>query len=347
MPEHLHDPIRELENFDSGGLGMIPLDPAQVRRLGDRRRTRRNALVVAAAAVAVVAAASPALILSNRSDSEAPTPTVTPTAGTTTAPPTTDPTTPPATTAAPQVTTYPGVGVAVKTQADLAKLDGTTDGFKTFIGTVLEQDRTTCPNPEIDVQKYSSAGYAIGGVGGCGGYVALWTIQDGQWKEALGTQDEWRCGDLARFDVPTSFAGQCYGPAALFGPTDDDGLRLGMSKEEVVAAGGTVTGPGNGCDFVFPPGAEPTSDSTLGYLSATPGKGVVALYIQDGQVTPEGIATTSARKDVEAAYPDGHLDAVNGAWIVRIDTGSYYRFDFDSGFVSRVSIVADGQDCYE
>ena len=70
----------------------------------------------------------------------------------------------------------------------------------------------TCATPDITVKKYSSAGFALGGVGGCGGYVALWSLQDGTWKEALGTQDEWTCGDLARFGVPDVFAGDCYRP---------------------------------------------------------------------------------------------------------------------------------------
>jgi hypothetical protein len=340
MPEQTHDPIRDLEQFDSGGLGMTPLEPAQVRRLGDRRRNRRNAVLVAAAVVAVVAAASPALILSNRSGSETPGPagTTTPSPSPSSAPPS----------APPKVITYPGSGVEVHTAADTSALVGTSTAFKDFIAVQAQKDADTgCPTPAVDVMKYSDAGYASGGVGGCGGYQAIWVLQDGAWREALATQDEWRCGDLERFDVPESISGDCYGPPALFGPADDAGLRLGMSSEEVVAAGGSVTGPGNGCSFVFPAGVTPKKNSTLGYLSATPGKGVVALYAQDGQVTPDGIAVSSTQQEVEAAYPAGHLDPVNGAWLSPIDANTSYRFDFDHGTTVRISLVADDQDCYE
>jgi hypothetical protein len=237
----------------------------------------------------------------------------------------------------------------VTSAADTAQLDGTPETFRTFIVGVWQKDADQgCATPTVTVQKYSSAGYALGGVGGCGGYAALWVDQDGHWKEALGTQDQWRCSDLRRFDVPTSFAGECYGPSTVFGPTEDQGLRLGMSREQVVAAGGTVVGPAGACQGVNPPGLTPQKDSTLGFLSAMPGKGVVALFAQDDQVTPEGISAGSSRSDVERAYPRGHFDPKRGAWIVPIDAGSHYRFDFDHRRVRLVSLEAEGpQDCYE
>jgi hypothetical protein len=57
MPER--DPIRDLEDFGTGGLSVTPLSPAEVRRLGDRRRSRRNAAVAAGAVAALVAIATP------------------------------------------------------------------------------------------------------------------------------------------------------------------------------------------------------------------------------------------------------------------------------------------------
>jgi hypothetical protein len=90
------------------------------------------------------------------------------------------------------------------------KLEGTTEEFKKFIADVWRSDaHHGCPMPPITVEKYSTAGYALGAVGGCGGYVALWVHEDGHWTEALATQDQWRCADLARYGVPTSFAGKC------------------------------------------------------------------------------------------------------------------------------------------
>ncbi|QNN51292.1 hypothetical protein [Nocardioides mesophilus] len=65
MPEHSPDPLRDLKDFGLGGTVLTPLEPAQVRRLGDRRRARRRGATAAIAAVAVVAALSPVLLLNN------------------------------------------------------------------------------------------------------------------------------------------------------------------------------------------------------------------------------------------------------------------------------------------
>ncbi len=74
------DPIRDLENFGTGGVPVTPLSPAEVRRLGDRRRTRRNALAAAGAVAAVVLVATPFAFVGG--GAEKPTPpstTITPT----------------------------------------------------------------------------------------------------------------------------------------------------------------------------------------------------------------------------------------------------------------------------
>lgn len=335
------DPIEALENLGTGGIAVNPLEPAAVRRLGDQRRRRQHTMYGAIAAVAVAAAIIPTAILTTRDDGAAPPPIT----NSGTPDPTPNPT--PNPTPTPSTITFPGSGVAVRSAADLAKLVGTTDDFKSFIGTALAKD-SSCPTPEIDVMKYSSDGYAVGAVGGCGGYRALWAVENGAWKEALGTQDEWRCGDLARLSVPEGFAGQCYGPKEVFGPAEDAGLRLGMSADEVTAAGGTVSDQGNGCQYVYPAGLDrPKDGSTLGYLSAS-GKGVVALYAVKDQVTNRGSAIGDLEDAVVKVYPEGHLQQPQGAWYVPIDADSYYRFDFDAaGTVVRISIVANDQDCYE
>ena len=196
MSEPTRDPIEALENFGTGGVPVNPLDPAAVRRLGDQRRRRQNTVYGAIAAVAVAVAVIPTAILATHDDAGKPPPITTTT--------TPDPTQTP--------TTFPADGVTVKSPSDLPKLVGTTEDFKSFIGTVLEDDRASCPQPEIDVMRYSNDGYARGGVGGCGGYQAIWAVQNGRWAEALSTQDEWLCGDLNRFSVPEEFAGDCYGP---------------------------------------------------------------------------------------------------------------------------------------
>jgi hypothetical protein len=344
MSEH-NDPIRDLESFGTGGITMTPIPPSEVRRLGNRRRTRRRAAYTVVAAAAVVAAIVPVAVLGGRNDAAPPQPL--PSVG-----PTSTPTTTPAT-----VITFPGVGVEVKAVSDTSKLEGTTDEFKTFIAGVWQQNTADCPTPDITVKKYSSAGFALGGVGGCGGYVALWTVRAGAWKEALGTQDEWTCGDLTRFSVPDGFAGDCLGPKAVLGPESDAGLRLGMSMDEVKAAGGTVSpaasAGGDYCRTVNPKGLPDTtaadgSTSTVGYLSLQPDRGVVALFAQKDQVTSRGIRVGDLLYIFKKAYPEATKTGF-GWYRVDIDDRSHYRFDFDrGGVIQNISLELDGpQGCYE
>lgn len=74
MSDPTHDPIRDLETFGSGGLTVHPLDPAQVRRLGDKRRSQRRATIaIAASILAVVGGIIPAT-LAMTNDGSAPRP---------------------------------------------------------------------------------------------------------------------------------------------------------------------------------------------------------------------------------------------------------------------------------
>jgi hypothetical protein len=75
------DPIRDLENFGTGGVPVTPLSPAEVRRLGDRRRTRRNAVVAAGTVAAIAAIATPLAFLGGGSGEPAPTPPATSSSG--------------------------------------------------------------------------------------------------------------------------------------------------------------------------------------------------------------------------------------------------------------------------
>lgn len=70
-----------------------------------------------------------------------------------------------------------------------------------------------------DFAQAAAAGYAIGGVGSCGGYAALWTNATRgaygvtTWREVIGTQDGWYCPDLKRYRVPSALVGtSCYSP---------------------------------------------------------------------------------------------------------------------------------------
>jgi hypothetical protein len=344
MSEH-DDLIRELESFDIGGDTMVPTPPSEVRRLGDRRRAQRRATVLVAASVVAVLAVGIPLALTRDGDPDgsrniSQTPSSTPTRATV------DP-----------VITYPGAGVQVTAIADVSKLDGTTGSFKDFIADAWRDDaRTGCATPTITVQKYSSDGFALGGVGGCGGYQALWVTTDAHWQQALATQDEWLCGDLARFDVPDGFAGDCYGPKEVLGPDADYGLRLGMTMDEVRAAGGTVSEASNdGTDFcrtVNPKDVpevvdENGSTHVVGYLSVDPDRGVVALFAQENQVTPRGIRIGSSVHELKAAYPEATRGGF-GSYYVTIDDASRYRFDIEGSSIRDISLVLDGpQGCYE
>lgn len=71
----MSDPIKDLENFNREGLSVTPLDPSEVRRLGDRRRQRRNAAAAVAGVAAVAVIATPlALLAAGRDSGSAPDP---------------------------------------------------------------------------------------------------------------------------------------------------------------------------------------------------------------------------------------------------------------------------------
>jgi len=194
------DPIQDLENFGTGGIAVNPLDPAAVRRLGDQRRRRQNTMYGAIAAVVVAVAVIPTALIATKDDGKG-------------GAPLTNQTGTPTPTPSPTVIVFPDGGVVIKAPEDTDQLVGTSDAFKTFIKTVWQKDHDAgCKTAEIDVTKYSPAGFGAGGGGGCGGYQAIWGLKAGTWIEALGTQDEWVCSDLARYDVPDGFAGDCYVP---------------------------------------------------------------------------------------------------------------------------------------
>ena len=343
MPEHTHDPIRDLENFDSGGLGMTPLEPAEVRRLGDRRRARRNAGLVAASVVTVLAVASPVALLANRGGNE-------PSPGPLTSSPSpSSPSSSPAD-SSPKVITYPGGGVEVVDESDTAKLTGTTTAFRTFIANVAQkaaEEGASCPGAAhgVTVQKYSSAGYAIGAVNDCGGYVALWAIHDDQWQEGMGTQDAWDCDTLTYLQVPRSFAGECADEAGDFGPASVGDLRLGMTQAQVEAAGASLGNePASGCRGVLMPHLLPVPDHVDGWFSPT--KGLVALSARPGMKTPERIGLGSSEAAVRAAYPGGHFS--QGYWVVPLTPNIEYEFGIESdGTVGEATLTTLDQNCFD
>ena len=136
-------------------------------------------------------------------------------------------------------TTSAGVGIVtfttangdIKKASDVTKLHLTSDEFRSFIGDQLTNQKTSCPNAEIRVDRFSlpAAGsphsFAVGGMGGCGGNQALWTDEYGTWQLLIGTQDAWHCPELRRYHVPNGLIDHC---AELQAPpvTSTEPLRI-------------------------------------------------------------------------------------------------------------------------
>jgi hypothetical protein len=106
-------------------------------------------------------------------------------------------------------------GVEVRKPADVDRLEGAPDAFKTFIGDTVRRlvANSTCSDGYVGVtvEFLRTDGYAVGGVNDCGGYAALWAVVDGQWKEIAGTQEAWECKVLERYEFPSDVVGDtCY-----------------------------------------------------------------------------------------------------------------------------------------
>jgi len=326
------DPIRQLESFDTGGVTMTPLAPSEIRRLGNRRRARRRMTTALVATTAVLAVAVPlGIAMDGGSERGGPPITHTPSSSPSASPSDTT-TTPP-----PDEITYPGAGVAVKTAADTSQLTGTSPAFRTFIADQLDAIAGPASCAEIDVQKYSSAGYAIGAVGGCGGYMALWVssdLNDGAWAEGQGTQDTWDCDALTYLEVPTSFTGPCADEAGSFATPGAGGPEPGMSKAQLAALGLTVSGPVAGADPTNCPGVRsPTRAVPSGDVGLwDPQDGLVDVQATTNMKTAERIGLGSARSKVVAAYPEGHFDA-SGFYVVPRPSATTLRMSFRNGLV--------------
>lgn len=132
-------------------------------------------------------------------------------------------------------------GVDISGTGDTSALGALPQDFRTFIGTLAKtqyQDavrggHTTAECDEsaswITVTQFDPRGFAQGGVGACGGYLAIWAKQGNTWVEALGTQEYWDCTKLAAHAVPASLIArdnraECYaydngsGPYAYYRP---------------------------------------------------------------------------------------------------------------------------------
>lgn len=126
--------------------------------------------------------------------------------------------TPTSTPEQPQLIDYSGdgsKGVKVQEAADVEKLDGAPDAFKQFIARTAERvsEEATCDGAGlgVTVETLRTDGFAAGVVNDCDGYIALWALVDGKWKEVQSTLDLWNCRVLERYSFPSAVAGTgCY-----------------------------------------------------------------------------------------------------------------------------------------
>ena len=102
-------------------------------------------------------------------------------------------------------------------------LHGTGPAFRRFAareGAAVRRADAGCQGDSGVYVEAFTRGYAFGGVGACGGYVALWTNRvrgggtGGHWREVVGTQDSFYCPVLKRYDVPSALVGTtCWSPS--------------------------------------------------------------------------------------------------------------------------------------
>ena len=102
-------------------------------------------------------------------------------------------------------------GVIVEKRSDARLLRGAPAGLKRFVADTVERLSASadCEAPvSVSVAAVRTDGFAVGGVGACGSYAALWAVVDGAWQEIEGTQDAWGCRVLRRYQVPSQLVGR-------------------------------------------------------------------------------------------------------------------------------------------
>ena len=83
----------------------------------------------------------------------------------------------------------------------------------------LGQTAACKTSPVITLDALRTDGFALGDVAtrprrNCetgGGYIAIWAIRKGAWKQVIGTQEAVECRRLEKFDIPAEIGiDQCY-----------------------------------------------------------------------------------------------------------------------------------------
>jgi len=106
------------------------------------------------------------------------------------------------------------------------RLPGVPADFRAFVKGQLHamwddlgQTQACKKSPLITVYAVRTDGFAMGAVNtrprrDCatgGGYIAIWAVRHGAWKEVIGTQEVIDCARLERFDIPSEIGvDECY-----------------------------------------------------------------------------------------------------------------------------------------
>jgi hypothetical protein len=106
------------------------------------------------------------------------------------------------------------------------RIPGAPAEFRTFVKGQLHalwddlgHTQACKSSPLVTVETVRTDGFAMGAVNTrprrhCatgGGYVAIWAVRRGAWKEVIGTQDVIDCATLERFDIPSEIGvHECY-----------------------------------------------------------------------------------------------------------------------------------------
>ena len=106
------------------------------------------------------------------------------------------------------------------------RIPGAPQDFRTFVKSQLHalwddlgHTQACKKSPLITVYAVRTDGFGMGAVNtrprrDCetgGGYVAIWAVRHGAWKEVIGTQEVVDCARLERFDIPSEIGvDECY-----------------------------------------------------------------------------------------------------------------------------------------
>ena len=139
-------------------------------------------------------------------------------------------------------------------------------------------------------------------------------------------------------------AGGTASPASFLGPDGYGPLKLGMTAAEAEATGMVTLedSHGQGCTTFGLLSSDQKRPVGMGYLS--PGKGVVAIFVDRGVETPQGIHVGSGITEVKRAFP--HLTGkVSGLTAPASDTAQYVM-TFDHNKVEELALATSDQDCF-